>query len=606
MNLLTMESITKSYTGRELFHEAAFHIQDREKIGIIGLNGMGKSTLLKLIAGIEEADSGTIVMGNQITISYLAQTPVFAEGLNVLQATLMGFNADDPVLMSEAKSMLNRLQLTDFTALVAQLSGGQQKRIALIHTILQKADILVLDEPTNHLDHEMSGWLEGYLSGCRSAVVMVTHDRYFLDRIVTKIVEVDKGQLYSYPGAYSDYVALKMQRQNMELASSRKRNSILKKELAWLARGARARATKQKAHIKRIEDMLSQAGYQEQQQVEMSSLSSRMGKKTIEINEISKAYGANNLICDFSYIYLRNDRIGIVGPNGSGKSTLLKIIIGEVLPDYGNIVIGDTIKIGYFAQDNVHMDEEMKAIDYIREVGEYIQTEEGKITASTLMERFLFDGAMQWSPIGKLSGGERRRLYLLRILMGAPNVLIFDEPTNDLDIQTLGILEDYLDAFDGIVIAVSHDRYFLDRIVNRIFALEGEGHVQQYEGGYLDYLAARAQRYPDKYAPDGALRQNQAADDGNKKKGGSQKERQKSGSSKIKLTYKEEREFASIEEEIAGLEEKLSALEEEILKNATNSLRLQELMTEKDTVEAEVEQKMERWVYLNEKISIKS
>lgn len=639
MNLLTIESFTKAYTDRVLFEEASFHIQEGEKIGVIGANGMGKSTLLKVIAGIEETDSGEVIMGNYIKIGYLSQTPEFAAGSTVLSAALTGIAGAgasqaskelagaglDMAVVSDAKAMLNRLDLTEFDQPMEQLSGGQRKRVALVNTLLEKVDILVLDEPTNHLDNEMARWLEDYLISYRGAVVMVTHDRYFLDRVVSRIVEVERGKIYSYPGAYSEYVGLKMQRQDMEQATERKRKSILKKELAWLARGARARATKQKAHIQRIEEILNREGPMEEARVELPSVASRMGRKTIEMQGISKSYGGNTLISDFDYIFLKQDRIGIVGPNGSGKSTLLKILMGEVLPDGGTIEMGETIKIGYFAQDNVHMDEDMRAIDYVRGVAEYIPTNDGKITASALMERFLFDGTMQWSRIGKLSGGERRRLYLMRILMEAPNVLVFDEPTNDLDIQTLNILEDYLDAFDGIVIAVSHDRYFLDRIVNRIFAFEGEGHVQQYEGGYVDYLKARAQRYPDKYTEDGGVKQPQIGRrgtgsgfagtqlgegrDGNRagkgqtgepKLSGNEKKKPNLTPGKLKFTYKEQREFETIDDDIAKLEEDLKRLENQITANATNSVKLKELMEEQAKAQAKLEEKMERWVYLND------
>ena len=607
MNLLTIENLSKAYTDRVLFQDAAFSIQDGEKIGVIGLNGMGKSTLLKILAGKEETDEGQVIMGNHVKIAYLEQTPQFEENVTVLQAALAGMDINDMVLEAEAKSMLQQLDLPDYEQPVNQLSGGQKKRVALINTILQQVEILILDEPTNHLDNEMSRWLEEYLISYRGAIVMVTHDRYFLDRVVSRIVEVDHGKIYSYPGSYAEYVGLKMQRQSMELATERKRKSILKKELAWLARGARARSTKQKAHIQRIENMLQAEGPLEDVQIEIGSVSSRMGRKTIELHGLSKAYGNKKLIEDFEYIFLKNDRIGIVGSNGSGKSTLLKMIVGEVEPDKGTIEVGETIRIGYFAQDNVHMDHEMKAIEYVREVAEYIQTGDGKITASALMERFLFDGTMQWSKIGKLSGGERRRLYLLRILMQAPNVLIFDEPTNDLDIQTLNVLEDYLDAFDGIVIAVSHDRYFLDRIVHRIFALEGDGHIQQYEGGYGDYLIARAKRYPNRYLPDGSIRGNEKSGQGEartaeKKETEAKDIRKKPNFSpqKVKFTYNEQREYERIDDDIAALEKKLESINTQITANATNSVRLKELMEEQEQAQAALDEKMERWVYLNE------
>ncbi len=627
MNLLTIESFSKAYTDRLLFADAAFSIQEHEKIGIIGTNGMGKSTLLKIIAGQEECDQGQVIMGNHVKIAYLEQTPVLDPDMDVLSAALAGMDRQDMVLEAEAKAMLWQLELRDYGQKTGELSGGQKKRAALVNTLLQQVELLVLDEPTNHLDNEMSRWLEDYLISCRGALVMVTHDRYFLDRVVNRIVEVDHGRIYSYPGAYGEYVGLKMQRQNMELATERKRRSILKKELAWLARGARARATKQKAHIQRIEEMLGAEGPLEEARLSLSSVSSRMGKKTIELSGLCKAYGEKRLVEDFTYIFRRDDRIGIVGPNGSGKSTLLKMMVGEVEPDGGAVELGETIRIGYFAQDNVHMDEEMKAIEYVREVAEYIQTGDGKITASALMERFLFDGTLQWSRIGKLSGGERRRLYLLRILMQAPNVLILDEPTNDLDIQTLNVLEDYLDAFDGIVIVVSHDRYFLDRIVRRIFALEGEGQVQQYEGGYGDYLEARARRHPDRYLPDGQQRQPGKQADSQQRQPGKQADSQqrqpgkgipadrgaagensRTGSrkkpsllpQKLKFTYKEQQEFDTIDGEIAALEEKIAALDQQMEANATNSVKLRELMEEQEQAQQQLEEKMDRWVYLND------
>ncbi len=593
MNLLTAEHLWKAYTAeRVLLKDASFSLQEGEKVGVIGVNGMGKSTLLKIIAGVEEPDEGTVIRGSHVKTAYLEQTPQLEDTDSILKSALKGLDAQDGVLEGEARSMLHQLGFTDMGQPVKYLSGGQKKRVALVNVLLQPVELLILDEPTNHLDSEMSGWLEDYLAKFRGAVVMVTHDRYFLDRIVDRIVEVEYGNIYSYPGNYADYIALKMQRQSMEQASQRKRKSILKKELAWLARGARARSTKQKAHIQRIETLLAMDGPMEEKRVEMSSASSRMGKKTIELKNLSKSYGEQKLIQDFSYIFLKGDRIGIIGPNGCGKTTLLKIILGQAPSDGGSVEMGETIKVGYFSQDSSHMDEGMKAIDYVREAGEYVDTGDGKISASMLMERFLFDGTMQWTPVGKLSGGERRRLYLLRVLMGAPNVLVLDEPTNDLDIQTLGILEDYLDSFDGIVITVSHDRYFLERLVHRIFAFEGDGRLQQYEGGYLDYLNARKGRRPGQ--------EKQAA----KEKGNLEKETQKgrprNREKKLKFSFKEQREYDTIEEEVAALEKKLQGLEEDMMQHATNSARLSGLAAEKEQVEAELEAKMERWVYLNE------
>lgn len=601
MNILTAEHLQKAYTEeRILLKDAAFSLQEGEKVGVIGINGMGKSTLLKIIAGTEEPDQGAVVMGNHVKTAYLAQTPSLEDTDSLLKSALKGLDIQDGVLGGEARSMLNRLGFEDMDRQVKYLSGGQKKRVALVNILLQPVEILILDEPTNHLDSEMSGWLEEYLVKFRGALVMVTHDRYFLDRIVDRIVEVEYGKIYSYPGSYADYVALKMQRQSMEQASERKRKSILKKELAWLARGARARSTKQKAHIQRIEDMLAAEGPLEEKGVELSSVSSRMGKKTIEVKNLLKSYGDKKLIHDFTYIFLKGERIGIVGPNGCRKTTLLKLILGQVIPDGGSIEMGETVRIGYFSQDNSHMEESLTAIAYVREVAEYIDTGDGKISASMLMERFLFDGTMQWTPIGKLSGGERRRLYLLRILMGAPNVLILDEPTNDLDIRTLTILEDYLDAFDGIVITVSHDRYFLERLATRIFAFEENGHLQQYEGGYLDYLRAQEVRRLQLPDQDKKNQGNKKFEEQKKKGQEGRKARAGASPKKLKFSYKEQREYDRIEEEVTSLEEKLELLEQKMMEHATNSAKLSELMEEKSQTEGELEEKMERWVYLND------
>lgn len=600
MNLLTMEHITKAYTDRVLLNDVAFSINENEKIGVIGINGMGKSTLLKVTAGIEPYDEGKISMGKQVKICYLPQTPEFEEGTTVLRAAIAD-NVNELnqwTIEADARSMLNQLGFYDYDEKVEHMSGGQKKRIALVNALLTPADILILDEPTNHLDNAMSEWLEEYLIGFRGAILMVTHDRYFLDRVATRIVEVDQGKLYSYPGNYSEFVKLKAERQDMALATERKRKSLLRTELEWLGRGARARSTKQKAHIDRIKAMQEIKDIQEEKKVVLDSVASRMGNKTIELENISKSYGDRKLISDYSYIFLKNDRIGIIGPNGCGKTTLLKIINGIVRPDSGTIEIGQTIRIGYFSQENEYMDASMKVIDYVKEVGEYVTTSDGKITASQMLERFLFDGAMQWSKIEKLSGGEKRRLYLMRVLMSAPNVLILDEPTNDLDIQTLTILEDYLDHFDGIIITVSHDRYFLDRIVNRIFSFEGDGKVRQFEGGYSDYLIRKELEGLDTEV---SLKGHAAATEEQSTKGeSSSKDTWKQRKSKLKFTYKEQREFETIDDDIAKLEEKLETLDAQIAANATNSVKLRELMDKKEEAGNELDEKMERWVYLND------
>ena len=600
MNLLTMEHITKAYTDRVLLNDVAFSINENEKIGVIGINGMGKSTLLKVTAGIEPYDEGKISMGKQVKISYLPQTPEFEEGTTVLRAAIAD-NVNELnqwTIEADARSMLNQLGFYDYNEKVEHMSGGQKKRIALVNALLTPADILILDEPTNHLDNAMSEWLEEYLIGFRGAILMVTHDRYFLDRVATRIVEVDQGKLYSYPGNYSEFVKLKAERQDMALATERKRKSLLCTELEWLGRGARARSTKQKAHIDRIKAMQEIKDIQEEKRVVLDSVASRMGNKTIELENISKSYGNRKLISDYSYIFLKNDRIGIIGPNGCGKTTLLKIINGIVRPDSGTIEIGQTIRIGYFSQENEYMDASMKVIDYVKEVGEYVTTSDGKITASQMLERFLFDGAMQWSKIEKLSGGEKRRLYLMRVLMSAPNVLILDEPTNDLDIQTLTILEDYLDHFDAIIITVSHDRSFRDRIVNRTFSFEGDGKVRQFEGGYSDYLIRKELEGLD---TEMSLKGHAAATEGQLKKGeSSSKDTWKQRKPKFKFTYKEQREFETIDDDIAKLEEKLETLDAQIAANATNSVKLRELMDKKEEAGNELDEKMERWVYLND------
>lgn len=594
MNLLTMEHIIKSYTDRILLNDVGFSISENEKIGVIGINGMGKSTLLKVVAGIEPYDSGKISMRSQVKICYLPQTPVFESGTTVLKAAVEG-NIDEMnqwTVEADAKAMLNQLGFTEYDEKIEHMSGGQKKRIALVNALLTSADILVLDEPTNHLDNAMSEWLEEYLIQFRGAVLMVTHDRYFLDRVVNRIVEVDNGKLYSYPGNYSEFVRLKEERQNMALATERKRKSLLRTELEWLSRGARARSTKQKAHIDRIKAMQEIQDIQEEKRVSMSSVASRMGNKTIELSDISKSYGERVLIKDYNYIFLKNDRIGIIGPNGCGKTTLLKIINGIVRPDTGTVEMGQTIRVGYFSQENEYMDDSEKVIDYVKEVGEYITTPEGKITASQMLENFLFDGAMQWSRIEKLSGGEKRRLYLLRVLMSSPNVLILDEPTNDLDIQTLTILEDYLDRFDGIIIIVSHDRYFLDRTVNRIFSFEGEGEIRQFEGGYSDYLIRKElEAVPEEKVSAGKAEK--ADKDANK-------DAWKQHEKKIRFTYKEQKEFESIDDDIAELEGEIEKLDQEIAQNVTNSSRLNDLLKEKEQAEQELDEKMDRWVYLND------
>lgn len=600
MNLLTIEHLKKSYTERLLFDDTAFSINEGEKVGLIGINGTGKSTLLRIVAGLEEPDDGSVVKGRSLYIRYLPQIPEFESGETVLEA-IVRENKNEPhfasgeELKAAARSMLNRLEILDGEAKIDTLSGGQRKRVALASVLLSTADLLILDEPTNHLDSGMAEWLEAYLKSFKGALLMITHDRYFLDSVTNRIVELDKGKLYSYQGGYEKYLELKAERMEMAEAAERRRQSILRTEIAWMQRGARARSTKQKAHIQRYEALRDQDGPQYDRNVQLESIASRLGRTTVELKDICKSYGDRMLLQDFTYIFLKNDRVGIIGPSGSGKSTLMKIIAGWVQPDSGTVQIGQTVKLGYFSQENEAMDESLRVIDYIKNAAEYVKTKDGSISASQMLERFLFPASVQYTIIGKLSGGEKRRLYLLRILMEAPNVILLDEPTNDLDIQTLVILEDYLDTFPGIVITVSHDRYFLDRVVNRIFAFEGQGRVQQYEGGYTDYLRAFELRHPQKEA-----QEENTPREGQKAVNRSNWKETAGAPKKKKLSFKEQKEWETIEDEIAALESGIEALEKEMEGAASNYARLNELMKTKSEKETALEEKMDRWMYLNE------
>ena len=587
MNILNIEHISKIYGEKVIFDDVSLGIHSGDKIGVIGVNGTGKTTLLKIIAKINEPDKGQIICGNGIRVSYLPQNPEFPKKQSILEYVMDGKEHQDWKTESEAKTILTKLGIYDFDEGCDHLSGGQKKRVALARTLVDPTEVLILDEPTNHLDNDMVLWLEEFLNSFRGVLIMVTHDRYFLDRVTNKIVEIDKGKLYEYDTNYSGFVELKVQREEMELATERKRHSLLRVEMEWMKQGIKARGTRQRARTERFEELKNAKGPSMQQNVEMDSISSRLGKTTIELEHISKGFGDKHLINDFSYIVLRDDRIGFIGPNGCGKSTLMKMIMGILKPDEGNITIGDTVKIGYFAQENEDMTGDIRVIDYIRNVAEYIQTTKGQASASQMLDRFLFPPELQYTPLDKLSGGEQRRLYLLKVLMEAPNVLILDEPTNDLDIQTLTILEDYLDTFAGIVITVSHDRYFLDRIVNRIFAFEEGGHLKQYEGGYTDYL--------EKVKPIAKQEKSKL-----EKKENNRKKFQKEHQKKLKFTYKEQKEFETIDDDIAKLEEKIEQLDEEIMENATNSGKLAELTQQKEETEEALNEKMDRWVYLND------
>lgn len=605
MNLITAEHLTHSYTERLLLDDTSFSLGENEKVGIIGINGTGKSTLLKILAGIVEPDSGKITMGRNLRIGYLSQKPEFANKITALEAALPLKKdiADSPANYEpQAKNMMNKLGFKNHAQPIEELSGGQRKRIALIRTLLTPADILILDEPTNHLDSAMNEWLEDYLKKYRGALIMITHDRYFLDTVVNRIVEIDKGKLYSYECNYLGFLERKAQREEIANATERKRQSLLKTEIAWMMRGARARSTKQKAHIQRYENLRDMKAPATDSTIEISSASSRLGKTTIELEHISKSYDNIPVISDFTYFFLRNDRVGIIGPNGCGKSTLMNIITGNVTPDSGIVTIGQTVKIGYFSQENEAMDESLRVIDYVREGGEVIHTKDGTVSASVMLERFLFPPDQQYSIIGKLSGGEKRRLYLLRILMEAPNILILDEPTNDLDIATLTRLEDYLDSFEGIVITVSHDRYFLDRVVSRIFCFEN-GTIKQYEGGYTDYLNHTTHKLDVTDAGISSSEKNSPDDDTAEEtdKPKVTKDNWKDGQTKkLKMSYKEEKEFETIENDIATLEQQIEDTDNEMLKAANDFVKLGELSAKKEELQKELEHKMDRWMYLEE------
>lgn len=621
MNLLSMENISKSYSEKPLLNNISLGINEGDKIGIIGVNGVGKSTLLKIATGVEQPDAGRLIKGNSISIEYLSQNPYFDTEATVIEQVFKGESAlmklirdyekaiQDPStpgdrlmklnsdmdrlqgwsLESEAKTVLTKLGVIDFEAKINTLSGGQRKRIALASALISPSDLLILDEPTNHLDNATIDWLEEYLNKRKGALLMITHDRYFLDRVVNEIVELDRGSLYLYKGNYSDFIEKKLERDERDASSEKKRQGLLKKELAWIRKGAKARTTKQKARIDRF-DKLNEANVDiDDSKMEISVASSRLGKKVIEIEDLDKSYGKNRIIDMFSYIVLRNDRVGIIGANGSGKSTLINMIAGGIKPDTGVIDVGETVKIGLFSQESYHMNESLRVIEYIKEGAEILSTAEGeRITASQMLEKFLFEPAVQWTPISKLSGGEKRRLHLLRVLMEAPNVLLLDEPTNDLDIETLTILEEYIENFQGAVIAVSHDRYFLDKMANRLFSFEEDGTIVKYTGNYSDY-----KQFCDA--------ENVVAQPNDKKNGGDNKETvERSKERALKFTYKEQKEFEQIDAVIAELEEKIQDTDHKIGTTAADYILLQQLMTSKEDLEKQLEEQMERWIYLND------
>ncbi|QRG69499.1 ABC-F family ATP-binding cassette domain-containing protein [Brevibacillus choshinensis] len=627
MQILSVENLSKSYGEKVLFDNISFHIAEQQRIGLIGVNGTGKSSLLKIVAGLDTPDSGKLVHANRFHAEYLPQNPSFDEDSSVLDQVFYG---DSPLIQllreyegaladlqtapddekkqqrvfslqskmdaadawessTQAKMILTQLGLHDFTQKVSELSGGQRKRVAMARALIQPADLLILDEPTNHIDNETVEWLEEYLSRYKGALLLVTHDRYFLDRVTNRTFELDKGKLYSYEGNYATFLEKKAEREENEAAAESKRQNLLRRELAWLRRGAKARTTKQKARVQRAEELRDRVVEGQAAKMDMALGASRLGKKVIEIESVSKSYGDRTLISDFSYIVLPGDRVGIIGPNGSGKSTLLNMLAGRLQPDSGTIDVGQTVKIAYYTQDSVEMNEKLRVIEYVKEAAEVIQTSSGEmITASQMLERFLFSPHMQYTPISKLSGGERRRLYLLRTLMGEPNVLFLDEPTNDLDIQTLSILEDYLEHFPGAVITVSHDRYFLDRTVDHLFAFEGQGKIRHFTGNYSEYLDER--RLEKTVLPPAAAEAKDKSENSNANRGNNRTK---------KLSYKDQKEWDEIEGKIAALEERSVKLKAEIAASGSDYGKVEKLYAEEQQVASQLEAAVERWAELS-------
>ncbi len=608
MILLSAQNLEKTYMERKVLDDVSFFLGEGDKVGIIGINGTGKSTLLRILAGAEEPDSGTVIRTKGVRVSYLPQIPEFDTHGSVLEQVMAHLPLDLKAAKEfEAKSILGKLGIADYDRDISTLSGGERRRVGIAAALIQPSDVLLLDEPTNHIDNDTVQLLEEQLRKYRGAIVMVTHDRYFLNRITQKIVEVDRGKIYEYNGSYSTYLEQKAQREADAEAQERKNRTLYRQELEWIRRGVRARGTKSKDRIERFHALENRDKPQEMEKMQLQSVSSRLGKKTIELEHLSKSIDGKQLLRDFSYKLPRDARIGVVGRNGAGKSTLIKLICGDLLPDSGNVVLGDTVRIGYFSQECEKMDPSQRVIDYIKETAERIQTPDGTVTAATMLERFLFTPELQWNHIEKLSGGERKRLYLLKVLMTAPNVLLLDEPTNDLDIQTLTILEDYLDRFDGIIIIVSHDRYFLDRTVNRIFSFEGNGVIRQFEGGYSDYLIRKELESPESGNVSASLKAQNASSgkdnsesDENDNNSANSQDAWKRREKKLKFSFKEQREFDTIDEEIEVLEQKIADLDSEMMKSATNSVKLGELMVKKDETEKALEEKMDRWVYLND------
>lgn len=582
--LLSAEHLSKNYGMKTLLEDVDIYLEAGEKIGVIGVNGTGKSTLLRVLSGDEHPDEGTVRLDPGVQVSCLRQNPDMDPEATVLQQVFLGYPSEFRQLKEfEAKTMLTKLGMTEFDKKIGTLSGGQRKRVALASALIHPADVLLLDEPTNHLDAYMVEWLEEWLRKFRGGLIMVTHDRYFLERVCNRICQVERGKLYFYEANYSKYLELRQQRYDYAKAAERKRQTLLRREYQWIIRGPQARGTKAKDRIRRYAELKAQDAPEMQENVQTASMSSRLGKKTIELSAVTKSYGGKTVLRPFSYIMGRDDRVGVVGRNGAGKSTLLELIAGKIQPDGGDISWGETVKIGYFSQEGRELELRQRPYDYIHEIAASVKTAEGTFSASQMLERFLFDGDLQYSTIGALSGGERRRLYLLGVLMSAPNVLLLDEPTNDLDIETLTILEDYLASFDGIVVAVSHDRYFLDKVASQIFEVTDSGEILRYTGGYTEYLEKRQEQ-------SGEVK-------GKKEKKETVREPKPQ---KLRFSYKEQREYASIENEIAVLEEKIAEKDMEMEENATDYAALQRLTEEKENLEAQLEEKMERWMYLSD------
>ena len=585
--LLAAEHLEKNYGMKRLIRDASLYLDTGDKVGIIGINGTGKSTLLRVLARAEEPDAGTVQVFPNVQVSYLAQSPAMDDDAAVLEQVFRGLPAEyRAVAEYEARAMLNRLGVTDHDQKIGQLSGGQRKRVALATALIHPADVLILDEPTNHLDMDMAAWLEDYLIRFRGGVILITHDRYFLDRVTNRIVELEDGTLYSYEANYGRYLELKAERLEMAAASERKRQSILRREAQWIMRGARARGTKSRDRIERYEALRDQEAPEAAQTVQLAAVSSRLGRKTIELDHVSKGYGGRTIISDFSYVLSRDDRIGVVGVNGAGKTTLLNLIAGRLAPDTGTVETGQTVRLGVFSQEGRELDPNARVIDFIRDISNSIETGEGTFTAAQMLEKFLFPGDLQHQFIGKLSGGERRRLYLLSVLVEAPNVLLLDEPTNDLDVETLTILEDYLTTFPGAVVAVSHDRYFLDKLAHTIFEVRPGGEVRRYVGNFSDYLDKR----PPEERPERAAKPEKTE----KPVKLAQKPQ------KLKFSFNEQREYERIDDELAALEEQLAACAREIAAAGNDYVRLQELLAEQERLTRAQEEKTERWVYLND------